>query len=439
MSNLSNYTKAITPTVRRVVFATTAVALVMGTIGYTPARAQQNEPQQTMQNAPQLSPAQLDQMVAPIALYPDNLLGQILAGSTYPLEVMSAARWSAANPRITGDSLANTMQSQTWDASVKALTAVPQVLKMMSEKIEWTQQLGEAYLSQPEDVAAAIQRLRARAEAKGNLKSTEQIRVRRVVAERPVVTERVVAARSAPEYIVIEPARPDVYYVPVYDPLVVYGGWAYPNYLPFFWAPSGYISVGIIGFGLPYYVGPALWATYNWNSGLVFCNAVYYSKFNKVPLSMAQKMASGPLKFDMKHHGNLGFKNPALNAHFNTMKPAHHDLKTDVLKKTTNLGPTHNLPSRTGKDLKLNNVKLDNGVRTNSHKSVIDKKVTGTENTIRKTISSNNSNGGGGDKTTRTRTNTHASLNTAGNAGGGNGGFKPPHAMSNTQRINQKH
>src|SRR6266436_2319392 len=254
MSHLSINAKAIVPTVRRLIIVTTAVALVMGTIGYMPAHAQQNQQQQSVQNAPQLSPAQLDQMVAPIALYPDNLLGQILAGSTYPLEIVTAARWSAANGRISGEKLENAMQVQPWDPSVKALTAVPQVLKMMNEKLEWTQQLGEAYLSQPDDIAASVQRLRARADASGNLKNSEQVRVKRVPAAQPV-------AGIGPEYIVIEPVVPERIYVPVYDPYVVYGAWAYPDYRPFYWYPPGYVSVGIIGFGAAIVVGSALWAT----------------------------------------------------------------------------------------------------------------------------------------------------------------------------------
>ncbi|HLQ90885.1 MAG TPA: DUF3300 domain-containing protein, partial [Xanthobacteraceae bacterium] len=165
MSQLSIYMQAIGPTARRLTAVTTALALVLGTWAYLPARAQQGQEQQ--QPAEQLSPAQLDQLVAPIALYPDNLLGQILSASTYPLEVVMAARWSAGNAQVTGQALENAMQSQPWDPSVKALAAVPQALKMMSEKLEWCQQLGEAYLSQPDDIAAAVQRLRARADASG--------------------------------------------------------------------------------------------------------------------------------------------------------------------------------------------------------------------------------------------------------------------------------
>src|SRR3954470_12723621 len=220
---------------------------------YTQQAQQPQQPQQQQFNV-----QQINQLVAPIALYPDNLLGQILAASTYPLEIVVAARWSSSNQNVSGQPLEDAMQLQSWDPSVKALTAVPQVLQMMSEKLEWTQQLGAAYLGQPDDIAAAVQRLRARADASGNLKNSEQVRVKRVPVERPV-------AAMGPEYIVIEPTYPERVYVPVYDPYVVYGAWAYPE-RPFYWYPPGYVAVGVIGFGAAVLVGSALWATYNWNT-----------------------------------------------------------------------------------------------------------------------------------------------------------------------------
>ena len=159
-----------------------AGALVMAIGIDRPSMGQQPEAP-----APALTQEQIDQLVAPIALYTDNLLGQVLTASTYPLEVVMAARWSAANPNMKGRALEDAMQAQSWDPSVKALTAVPQVLAMMSDKLDWTQHVGEAYLAQPDDVAAAIQRLRARADAAGNLKPSNQLKVRRVAAPPPPV------------------------------------------------------------------------------------------------------------------------------------------------------------------------------------------------------------------------------------------------------------
>src|ERR1700712_1203404 len=126
------------------------------------------------QNMASLSQAQIQQLVAPIALYPDSLLTQVLMASTYPLEVVEAARWSHDNPALTGAALSDAMQAQSWDPSVKALTAVPQTLQMMSDKLNWMQQLGDAFLAQQQDVLAAVQRLRTEAQAAGNLQSSPQ-------------------------------------------------------------------------------------------------------------------------------------------------------------------------------------------------------------------------------------------------------------------------
>src|SRR6266581_692794 len=247
-----------------------------------PQFAQQAQQPQQAQQQQQFNVQQINQLVAPIALYPDNLLGQILAASTYPLEIVVAARWSSSNQNVSGQPLEDAMQLQSWDPSVKALTAVPQVLQMMSEKLEWTQQLGAAYLGQPDDIAAAVQRLRARADASGNLKETNQVKVRRVAAPPP--PPAYVGDPLPPEYIVIEPYDPGYLYVPVYDPWVVYGAWPYPAWRPFYWYPPGYVAVGIIGFGAPIVVGAALWANYSWSSRRVVVNVVNYNTFNSTKI-----------------------------------------------------------------------------------------------------------------------------------------------------------
>jgi Protein of unknown function (DUF3300) len=242
---------------------------------------QAQQPQQAQQQ--QFNVQQINQLVAPIALYPDNLLGQILAASTYPLEIVVAARWSSSNQNVSGQALEDAMQLQSWDPSVKALTAVPQVLQMMSEKLEWTQQLGSAYLAQPDDIAAAVQRLRARADASGNLKETKQIKVRREPAPPP--PPAYVGDPLPPEYIVIEPYEPDYLYVPVYDPYVVYGPWPYPAWRPFYWYPPGYVAVGIIGFGAPCLVGAAIWANYSWRTRSVIVDVHKFDKFHHTKLA----------------------------------------------------------------------------------------------------------------------------------------------------------
>jgi Protein of unknown function (DUF3300) len=261
-------------------------ACALLTVGLTGGSyAQQPMPQQQQQ---QFSVEQISQLVAPIALYPDDLLAQVLAASTYPLEVVVAARWAQSNKNVTGQALEEAMQLQSWDPSVKALCAVPQVLTMMSEKVEWTQQLGAAYLAQPDDMAIAIQNLRARADASGNLKETNQVKVRRVSAPPPPA---VYLEPPPPEYIVIEPYDPAYLYVPVYDPFLVYGVWPYAV-RPWYWTPFGYAGVGIIGFGAPIFVGSAIWASYRWGSwgGGVHVNVVKFNSFNKTKIVSAGNM-----------------------------------------------------------------------------------------------------------------------------------------------------
>ena len=150
------------------------------TLSLNPASAEQNSTNQDVSTsavnpaAKTFSQQDLDQILAPIALYPDPLLAQIFMASTYPLEVVQAARWVKANPKITGKALEEAMTKQTWDPAVKSITAVPQVLQQMNDKIDWTQKLGDAFLAQQGDVMDTVQRLRAKAYDVGNLKSSEQ-------------------------------------------------------------------------------------------------------------------------------------------------------------------------------------------------------------------------------------------------------------------------
>ncbi|MGA7389676.1 MAG: DUF3300 domain-containing protein [Pseudolabrys sp.] len=278
-----------------------------GQLQQQPPPPPQQQPQQQA-----LTQQQLQQLVAPIALYPDALLAQVLTASTYPLEVTMAARWSEKNQNLKGAALEDAMQKQPWDPSVKGLTSVPQVLAMMNEKLDWTNQLGEAFLAQPDDVQNAIQALRTQAETTGSLKSSKEQKVRRVAA---TPTTGYV---GPPEYIVIEPMEPDYIYVPVYDPLVVYGSgyWA-PAYAPFFWYPPWWTVGAAFGFGAALFVGPALYYHYNWGHGgfaAIQTNTVLYSKYNKVNLSGGSQFQNW--KFDPAHHGNVQFKNTKLQQQF---------------------------------------------------------------------------------------------------------------------------
>src|SRR4029079_11259571 len=183
------------------------------------AQGQQQPPPQAQPQPEQqpLSQTRPQRRVARIALCPDALLAQVLAASTYPLEVTLAARWAERNPNVKGPDLEGAMQKDPWEPSVQGLTSVPQVLAMMNEKLDWTAQLGEAFLAQPNDVQTAIQALRKQADSTGNLKSGKEQKVRRVPA--PKAT----GYAGPPEYYVIEPLEPDYVYVPVYDPVVIYG------------------------------------------------------------------------------------------------------------------------------------------------------------------------------------------------------------------------
>ena len=265
-----------------------------------------------------LGEQELSEILAPIALYPDNLLAQVLTASTYPLEVVMAARWTKANPGVKGDALDQAMQKQPWDASVKGLTAVPQVLAMMSDKLDWMEQLGEAYLVQPDDVTKTIQKLRTRAESTGNLKSSKEMVVKKVKAPAPPLPRPGAPAPAmiadGPDYIEIEPAAPDVVYVPVYDPVVVYGAWPYPAYRPFYWRPPGYVYAGVFGFGAAFVVGPALWYHYDWRHRSVWIDVRRYNRFNHTHLAAR----GGLLRWhhDPRHRGTVPYKNATLRQRY---------------------------------------------------------------------------------------------------------------------------
>ena len=217
---------------------------------------------------------ELDQMLAPIALYPDSLLSQVLMASTYPSDVADAAKWSKAHPDQKGDGAVKAVADQPWDPSVQSLVAFPQVLATMEQDPDWVQRLGDAFLAQPEDVMDAVQRLRAAAKKAGNLESTEQ---QKVIVEQAPQTQQSV--------IVIEPAQPQVVYVPSYNPTVVYGSWWYPSYPPVYLPPPpGYVFgtalVSGIAFGVGIGITNALWGGCNWGRRSVDINVNRYNNIN---------------------------------------------------------------------------------------------------------------------------------------------------------------
>jgi hypothetical protein len=216
-------------------------------------------PQATSGVASAYNAEQLDALLAQIALYPDALLAQVLMASTYPLEIVAAARWLAQgnNKALTGDALASALATQNWDPSVKSLLPFPQVLAMLDSNLDWTQQLGYAFSAQQNDVWNSIQRLRAQAQAAGQLKSTPQ--------------QTVTTDNGA---IAIAPASPETVYVPVYNPTVVYGSWPYPSYPPVYYPPPpGYVAGSALVAGLAFATGVAIvgslwgWSTPRWSGG----------------------------------------------------------------------------------------------------------------------------------------------------------------------------
>ena len=223
--------------------------------------------------APPFKQEELESLLAPIALYPDALLAQIFMASTYPLEVVEAARWSKEHPEVKGDAVAGAVQSQTWDPSVKSLVAFPSVLEKMNEKIDWTQKLGDAFLAQQKDVMQAVQILRNKAKQTGNLKSTKEVTVK----EEPAP-----AGSPAPQTIIIESPDPEVVYVPTYNSSVVYGAWAYPMYPPYPYYPPGYAYAGAFwGFTAGVIVGGAIWGNCNWGGNDVDIDINRQNNFNK--------------------------------------------------------------------------------------------------------------------------------------------------------------
>lgn len=213
------------------------------------------ENEQTSQEQSNKIPAdQLDSLVAPIALYPDPLLAQTLAASTYPLEIIQVQQWLARNPGLKDQALADAVAKQPWDPSIQALAALPEVVKRLADDVQWTTDLGNAFLAQQDDVMDAVQRMRKKAQEKGTLKTSEQQKVETKVIENKSV-------------IVVEQADPQVVYVPSYDPMVVWGAPLYP-YPPIYYPPAGYYAAGMaISFGIGVMMG-AFWSGgWGWGCG----------------------------------------------------------------------------------------------------------------------------------------------------------------------------
>ena len=207
---------------------------------------------------------QLEQMIAPIALHPDSLLTQILMASTYPLEIVEAHRWVQKDPKRTGKKLEEALKEEDWDPSVKSVCGFPTVLQQMNDNLDWTQDLGDAFLAQKAELLDTVQRMRQKALESGNLKTTEQ----------QTVTQD-------EKIIIIQSSDPEVIYVPTYSPTVVYGSWYYPTwyYPPMYYPPPpGY---GAMVFTAGVIWGAAVWGNCNWHGGDIDIDINHYNQFNK--------------------------------------------------------------------------------------------------------------------------------------------------------------
>jgi hypothetical protein len=236
---------------------------------------------------------ELDQLLAPIALYPDNLIAQILMASTYPLEVVEAARWAEANKSLKDKALEDALAKQPWDPAVKALVSVPQVLKHMNDNLSWMQKLGDAVLDDEKAVLATVQSLRGKAQSSGTLKSTP---------EQSVKTE----TQDGKTVYIIESAKPEVVYVPTYNPATVYGAWPYPAYPPYSMYPPYYAYPygGALAFTAGVFVGAAIWGNCNWGGNNVNINVNNYNKANRTNVS------SGNWNHNAEHRKGVAYNNP---------------------------------------------------------------------------------------------------------------------------------
>jgi hypothetical protein len=278
--------------------------------------AQQQAPlnQQAPTGAPQgqpptLTPDQLDSLVAPIALYPDPILSQLLVASTYPLEIVEAARWLSQNSGLQGKALVDAAAKKSWDASVQALVILPDVLKRLNQDISWTSDLGNVFLAQQQGVMEAVQRMRQRAQSNGALQSTK---------EQQVTT----TTQGGNTYIVVEPANPEVVYVPEYNPEAVWGPPAYP-YPPIYYPPStgAVIAAGAISFGVGLAIGAIWsggWGGWGWGCGwgrnnvVINNNFISRNNFNRVNVGNGNNWVHNPA-----HRAGVPYNNRNVANQFN--------------------------------------------------------------------------------------------------------------------------
>jgi len=247
--------------------------------------------------------ARMDQLLAPIALYPDALLNQILMASTYPADVIEAADWSRANPELSGDEAVRAVSRYNWDPSVQSLVAFPQVLATLESQPDWVQELGDAFLAEPGLVMDRVQYLRQQARRRGNLASNTRQRV---------IVENGPSNGVRRDVIVIESVHPTVVYVPVYDPVVVFGPWWWPAFPPYHFAPPPRYGMslqfyGSIGFGVGVFITDALWSHSDWHRRYVLIDVPRYNRLYRAhPLPPAYDRR--PWTHDPAHRRGVAYR-----------------------------------------------------------------------------------------------------------------------------------
>jgi Protein of unknown function (DUF3300) len=283
------------------------------------------------QDIKSFKPEELDQMLAPIALYPDPLLSQILMAAGYPLEIVEAARWSKANPNLKGDAAVQAVKDKDWDTSVKSLVAFPDVLKQLNEHLDWTQKLGDAMISQQADVADSIQRLRARAAAAGNLQSTPQ---------QAVTTE---GSGDNIQYI-IQPASPEIVYVPSYSPSWAYGPWPYPAYPPVYYPFAGALASGFF-WGVGFAAAGAMFGGWNWGGrGNSYVNVNVNRAVNiDNHFNRANINPDGRWQHQVDHRKGVAYRDNATRQRFN-QAPRPGAAQRDQFRGRLEGGPGGNRP-----------------------------------------------------------------------------------------------
>jgi hypothetical protein len=252
---------------------------------------------------------QLDSLVAPIALYPDPLLSQVLVASTYPLEIIQLQQWIQRNGSLKGDDLTNAVQKQDWDPSIQAMAVFPDLVKRLADDVKWTTDLGNAFLAQQDDVMNAVQRMRKKAMDAGNLKSSEQQKVETKTVETKTV-------------VVIQPASAQVVYVPVYSPVLVYGPPVYP-YPPIYYPPPSYYAAGVfIAFGAGVAYGSYYRGGWGYGCGWGYSrttininvNNNYISHYNKTNINVNRNInnVNTTWQHNPQHRGGTPYSNKAI-------------------------------------------------------------------------------------------------------------------------------